>query len=124
MDPQVALSKALENRNVKEFRLAIDMDGDPSRMDDKHLSIFERALTSFGCADIVAECLQKGCKVDYVSILLFLGLSSYKLIFWHSFVLSVSTFVLKYQLLTGLLINLPDEPERQCFIRYNDTILE
>lgn len=68
MDPQVALSKALENRNLKEFRLALEMDGDPTRMDDKHLSIFERALSTYGCADIVAECLQKGCRVDYVSI--------------------------------------------------------
>lgn len=69
MDPQVALSKALEHRNVKEFRLALEMDGDPTRMDDKHLSIFERALSTYGCADIVAECLQKGCRVDYVSII-------------------------------------------------------
>lgn len=68
MDPQVALSKALENRSLKEFRLALEMDGDPTRMDDKHLSIFERALSTYGCADIVAECLQKGCRVDYVSI--------------------------------------------------------
>ncbi|KAL5286709.1 pain family protein [Megaselia abdita] len=67
MDPQVALSKALENRNLKEFRLALEMDGDPTRMDDKHLSIFERALSTFGCADIVAECLQKGCRVDYIN---------------------------------------------------------
>ncbi|XP_061393732.1 transient receptor potential cation channel protein painless-like, partial [Musca vetustissima] len=61
MDPQTQLSDALASKNIKEFRVALDLGADPLRLDNNHSCIFEKALSMPGCAQFVEECLQKGC---------------------------------------------------------------
>ncbi|XP_005178197.1 transient receptor potential cation channel protein painless [Musca domestica] len=65
MDPQTQLSDALANKNIKEFRVAFDLGADPLRLDNNHLSIFDKALSTAGCAEFVEECLQRGCSPNY-----------------------------------------------------------
>ncbi|XP_073844644.1 transient receptor potential cation channel family member painless [Musca autumnalis] len=60
-DPQVQLSDALASKNIKDFRVALDLGAEPLRLDQNHISIFEKALSTPGCAEFVAECLKRGC---------------------------------------------------------------
>lgn len=70
-DPQSALAKALQNKNLQEFKVALEMDADPTRMDEStHSSTFEKALQTFGCVEFVEECIRRGCKCDYTNRLI------------------------------------------------------
>ncbi|XP_055920894.1 transient receptor potential cation channel protein painless [Eupeodes corollae] len=60
-DSQALLATALEQRNIREFKVALDMGADPKRQDSKYISIFEKALQTKGCAEFVKECLDYGC---------------------------------------------------------------
>ncbi|XP_055382228.1 transient receptor potential cation channel protein painless [Condylostylus longicornis] len=67
-DPQVLLSQALEKRNLLDFKIAIDMEADPTKMDSQtNISVFEMALKTYGCSDFVDECIRRGCKCDYIN---------------------------------------------------------
>lgn len=68
---QLQLSNALAKGSIREFRIALDMGADPILQDDKHMSIFEKALKTHGCADYVEECLRRGCNSNYVSDIFF-----------------------------------------------------
>uniref|UniRef100_A0A1I8NX31 Ion transport domain-containing protein n=1 Tax=Stomoxys calcitrans TaxID=35570 RepID=A0A1I8NX31_STOCA len=61
MDPQTQLADALAAKNIKDFRVALDLGADPLRLDSNHLSIFDKALRTPGCVEFVEECLQRGC---------------------------------------------------------------
>ncbi|XP_075166242.1 transient receptor potential cation channel family member painless [Haematobia irritans] len=61
MDPQTQLANALTNKNIKDFRVALDLGADPIRLDVNHRSIFDKALSTPGCVEFVTECLNRGC---------------------------------------------------------------
>ncbi|KAH8283437.1 hypothetical protein KR018_001669 [Drosophila ironensis] len=67
LDPQVQLGTALEKRNIKEFRAAVDMGADPGRQDKHHGSIYEKALSTPGCREFIEACIEHGCHVNYVN---------------------------------------------------------
>ncbi|XP_037812201.1 transient receptor potential cation channel protein painless [Lucilia sericata] len=66
-DPQTQLSRALANRDIRDFRVALDMGAEPSIPDDKHICVFEKALQTHGCAEFVEECLKRDCNVNYIN---------------------------------------------------------
>ncbi|KAM7345804.1 transient receptor potential cation channel family member painless isoform 1-T2 [Cochliomyia hominivorax] len=66
-DPQTQLSRALENRDIRDFRVALDMGAEPTVTDDKHICVFEKALQTHGCAEFVEECLKRDCNVNHIN---------------------------------------------------------
>ncbi|XP_037946081.1 transient receptor potential cation channel protein painless-like [Teleopsis dalmanni] len=67
IDPQLKLGAALSNGDIRDFRIALDMGADPAIQDDKHVSIFEKALKTNGCSEFVEECLRRGCNPNYTN---------------------------------------------------------
>lgn len=61
------LGNALANRNLEDFRIALELGADPNLLDKQQRSIYEKALSTYGCADFVAECLKRYSKANYVS---------------------------------------------------------
>ena len=66
-DPQVQLGAALAKRNIQEFHSALGMGAQPNLEDERHTSIYEKALSTAGCAEFVEACLAHGCNVNHVS---------------------------------------------------------
>ncbi|TMW42087.1 hypothetical protein DOY81_012832 [Sarcophaga bullata] len=66
-DPQTQLSRALADHDIKVFRVALDMGAEATAMDDKHLSVYEKALQTYGCAEFVEECLRRDCNVNQIN---------------------------------------------------------
>ena len=62
------MAKALENRDIHEFRCALTIGGNPLAIDDQYFNIFERALQTPGAVEFVSECLKAGCDPNHVSI--------------------------------------------------------
>jgi len=68
-DPQAQLSMALAKKDIREFRAALDMGAQPNLQDERHTSIYEKSLSTPGCAEFIEACLGHGCNVNHVSIL-------------------------------------------------------
>uniref|UniRef100_A0A1B0BSL0 Ion transport domain-containing protein n=1 Tax=Glossina palpalis gambiensis TaxID=67801 RepID=A0A1B0BSL0_9MUSC len=66
-DPQIQLSNALATRNVRDFRIALDMGAEAALADQHHGNIYEKALATYGCAEFVEECLKRGCSPHHVN---------------------------------------------------------
>uniref|UniRef100_A0A1A9Z1H8 Uncharacterized protein n=1 Tax=Glossina pallidipes TaxID=7398 RepID=A0A1A9Z1H8_GLOPL len=66
-DPQSQLSNALATRNVRDFRIALDMGAEAILPDQHHSNIYEKALATYGCAEFVEECLKRGCSPHHVN---------------------------------------------------------
>ncbi|KAL9915859.1 transient receptor potential cation channel family member painless isoform 1-T7 [Glossina fuscipes fuscipes] len=66
-DPQIQLSNALATRNVRDFRIALDMGAEAILTDQHHDNIYEKALATYGCAEFVEECLKRGCSPHHVN---------------------------------------------------------
>ncbi|EDW02406.1 transient receptor potential cation channel protein painless [Drosophila grimshawi] len=66
-DPQAQLSAALAKRNIREFQEALEMGAQPNLQDERHTSIFEKALSTAGCADFVEACLVHGCNINHIN---------------------------------------------------------
>ncbi|KAM7344076.1 transient receptor potential cation channel protein painless-like [Cochliomyia hominivorax] len=67
IDPQVKLAKALHNRDIREFRVALSIGANPLASDDRNLNTFEKALQSPGCWEFIRECLKNGCDPNYIN---------------------------------------------------------
>lgn len=66
-DDQKQLSEALADNDLEEFQLALDMGADPLNPNDNGVCVYELALSTYGRAEFVEECLQNGCSPHYVS---------------------------------------------------------
>lgn len=66
-DPQTQLAAALANRNIKEFQTALQLGAQPNLEDERHASIYEKALSTPGCAEFIEACLAHGCNANHVS---------------------------------------------------------
>lgn len=58
---------AFEQRNIEDFRIALDIGANALLLDKYNVCIFEIALRTPGCAAFVAECLSRNCQPNYVS---------------------------------------------------------
>lgn len=61
------MSAALAKRSIREFQDALEMGAQPNLQDERHTSIYEKALSTAGCAEFVEACLAHGCNVNHVS---------------------------------------------------------
>ncbi|XP_064547054.1 transient receptor potential cation channel protein painless [Drosophila montana] len=66
-DPQAQLSAALAKRNIREFQDALEMGAQPNLQDERNMSIYEKALSTAGCAEFVEACLTHGCNVNHIN---------------------------------------------------------
>ncbi|XP_055859394.1 transient receptor potential cation channel protein painless [Episyrphus balteatus] len=66
-DSQALLGIALGQRNIREFKVALDMGADPKRQDSNYLSVFEKSLQTKGCSPFVKECLDYGCDSSHIN---------------------------------------------------------
>lgn len=57
----------MANHDIKVFRVALDMGAEATALDDKHVSVYEKALQTYGCAEFVEECLRRDCNVNQVA---------------------------------------------------------
>lgn len=62
------LSKALEIRDLNAFRQALEYLANPNEPDGNGITIYEKTLSSPGCAEFVKLCLAAGCNPNYVCI--------------------------------------------------------
>ncbi|XP_030378440.1 transient receptor potential cation channel protein painless [Scaptodrosophila lebanonensis] len=67
IDPQAQLSAALANRDLREFRNALDNGAQPTMLDERNTSIYEKVLATPECAEFVQACLDHGCNVNYIN---------------------------------------------------------
>lgn len=63
-NPQEILSKALQNRNIKAFRKALDLAN--PEIEGETLTIFEKCCQTPGHAAFIRDCIQWGCDVNKV----------------------------------------------------------
>ncbi|EDW58890.2 LOW QUALITY PROTEIN: uncharacterized protein Dvir_GJ17169 [Drosophila virilis] len=66
-DPQAQMSAALAKRSIREFQDALEMGAQPNLQDERHTSIYEKALSTAGCAEFVEACLAYGCNVNHIN---------------------------------------------------------
>ncbi|KAH8261593.1 hypothetical protein KR044_012108 [Drosophila immigrans] len=66
-DPQAQLGLALAKRDIREFHAALEMGAQPNLQDERNTSIYEKALSTAGCAEFIEACLQHGCNVNYIN---------------------------------------------------------
>lgn len=67
-DPQAQLGAALANRDIREFYAALEMGAQPNLPDEtRQITIYEKTLSTAGCAEFIEACLQHGCNVHHVS---------------------------------------------------------
>ncbi|BFG04452.1 transient receptor potential cation channel protein painless [Drosophila madeirensis] len=67
IDPQGQLSAALANRDIREFHTALDNGAQPNLQDERHTTLYEKALSTPGCAQFIEACLAHGCNVNYIN---------------------------------------------------------
>ncbi|TDG50746.1 hypothetical protein AWZ03_002735 [Drosophila navojoa] len=67
-DPQTQLAAALANRNIKEFQAALQLGAQPNLEDERHASIYEKALSTPGCAEFIEACLAHGCNANHINL--------------------------------------------------------
>ncbi|XP_017866425.1 PREDICTED: transient receptor potential cation channel protein painless [Drosophila arizonae] len=67
-DPQTQLAAALANRNIKEFQTALQLGAQPNLEDERHASIYEKALSTPGCAEFIEACLAHGCNANHINL--------------------------------------------------------
>ncbi|KAL7723397.1 hypothetical protein ACLKA6_000719 [Drosophila palustris] len=66
-DPQAQLSLALAKKDMREFNDALEMGALPNLQDERHTSIYEKALSTAGCAGFIEACLAHGCNVNHIN---------------------------------------------------------
>lgn len=66
-DPQAQLGAALAKRDIGKFHAALEMGAQPNLQDEQQMSVYEKCLSTAGCADFIEACLQHGCNVHHVS---------------------------------------------------------
>ncbi|XP_060654321.1 LOW QUALITY PROTEIN: transient receptor potential cation channel protein painless [Drosophila nasuta] len=67
IDPQAQLGLALAKRDIREFYAALEMGAQPNLPDEHNTSIYEKALSTAGCAEFIEACLAHGCNVNYIN---------------------------------------------------------
>ncbi|XP_068146766.1 transient receptor potential cation channel protein painless [Drosophila tropicalis] len=67
IDPQAQLSAALEKHDLREFHTALEMGARPNLQDERHISIYEKALSKPNCGQFIEACLSHGCNVNYIN---------------------------------------------------------
>ncbi|XP_030569611.1 transient receptor potential cation channel protein painless-like [Drosophila novamexicana] len=67
MDLQQQLGRALEQRDSRGFEEALSLGANPNEHDDRGISIYEKSLSSAGCAEFIRLCLRSGCSVLYMN---------------------------------------------------------
>ncbi|KAI8040134.1 hypothetical protein M5D96_007564 [Drosophila gunungcola] len=66
-DPQAQLSAALANKDIAQFQIALHNGAEANRLDERHTSIYEKALSTPGCRDFIEACIHHGSKVTYIN---------------------------------------------------------
>ncbi|XP_034476813.1 transient receptor potential cation channel protein painless [Drosophila innubila] len=66
-DPQAQLSLALAKKDIREFHDALDKGAQPNLQDERHTSIYQKALSTAGCAEFIEACLDHGSHVNYIN---------------------------------------------------------
>ncbi|KAH8371511.1 hypothetical protein KR093_007773 [Drosophila rubida] len=66
-DPQAQLGLALAKRDIREFHAALEMGAQPTLQDERNTCIYEKALSTAGCAEFIEACLAHGCNVNYIN---------------------------------------------------------
>ncbi|KAH8346313.1 hypothetical protein KR084_001791 [Drosophila pseudotakahashii] len=67
IDPQAQLAESLAQRDIRQFVAALDSGAQADLQDDRHTSIYEKALSTPGCRDFIRACIDHGSQVNYVS---------------------------------------------------------
>jgi len=67
IDPQAQLAGALAKQDIRQFVAALDSGALADLQDDRHTSIYEKALSTPGCRDFIEACIDHGSQVNYVS---------------------------------------------------------
>ncbi|KAH8410973.1 hypothetical protein KR222_004115 [Zaprionus bogoriensis] len=66
-DPQAQLSAALEKRDLHQFQAALEMGAQPNLLGERNMSLYEKTLSTAGCADFIEACLEHGCNVHHIN---------------------------------------------------------
>ncbi|XP_022224528.2 transient receptor potential cation channel protein painless [Drosophila obscura] len=67
IDPQGQLSAALAKRDIREFHTALDNGAQANLPDERHTTLYEKALSTPECAQFIEACLSHGCNVNYIN---------------------------------------------------------
>ncbi|KAH8252678.1 hypothetical protein KR032_001245 [Drosophila birchii] len=67
VDPQAQLSDALAKRDISRFKAALDSGAQADLQDERHTSIYEKALSTKGCREFIEACIAHGSQVNYIN---------------------------------------------------------
>ncbi|KAH8376082.1 hypothetical protein KR200_002922 [Drosophila serrata] len=67
VDPQAQLSDALSKRDIRRFKAALDSGAQADLQDERHTSIYEKALSTKGCREFIEACIAHGSQVNYIN---------------------------------------------------------
>nr|NP_611979.1 painless, isoform A [Drosophila melanogaster]Q9W0Y6.1 RecName: Full=Transient receptor potential cation channel protein painless [Drosophila melanogaster]AAF47293.1 painless, isoform A [Drosophila melanogaster]AAP03646.1 painless [Drosophila melanogaster]AAR99141.1 RE03641p [Drosophila melanogaster] len=67
IDPQAQLAGALAKQDIRQFVAALDSGALADLQDDRHTSIYEKALSTPGCRDFIEACIDHGSQVNYIN---------------------------------------------------------
>ncbi|EDV37235.1 uncharacterized protein Dana_GF11530 [Drosophila ananassae] len=67
LDPQAQLSAALERKQLPQFTSALASGARADRQDERHQSVFEKALSTPGSRDFIDACIAHGSNVNYIN---------------------------------------------------------
>ncbi|KAH8248069.1 hypothetical protein KR038_006405 [Drosophila bunnanda] len=67
VDPQAQLSDALAKRDIRRFKAALDNGAQADLPDEKHMTIYEKALSTKGCREFIEACIAHGSQINYIN---------------------------------------------------------
>ncbi|XP_039481261.1 transient receptor potential cation channel protein painless [Drosophila santomea] len=67
IDPQAQLAGALAKQDIRQFVAALDSGALADLQDDRHTSIYEKALSTPGCRDFIEACIDHGSQVNHIN---------------------------------------------------------
>ncbi|XP_017045007.1 transient receptor potential cation channel protein painless [Drosophila ficusphila] len=67
VDPQAQLGAALAQKDIRQFLAALDNGAQADLQDDRHTSVYEKALSTPGCADFIEACIAHGSQVNHIN---------------------------------------------------------
>ncbi|XP_017070205.2 transient receptor potential cation channel protein painless [Drosophila eugracilis] len=67
IDPQAQLAAGLAKPDIRQFLAALDSGAQADLQDDRHTSIFEKALSTPGCREFIEACIDHGSQVNYIN---------------------------------------------------------
>ncbi|EDV57095.1 transient receptor potential cation channel protein painless [Drosophila erecta] len=67
IDPQAQLAGALDKQDIREFVAALDNGALADLQDNRHTSIYEKALSTAGCREFIEACIDHGSQVNHIN---------------------------------------------------------